>query len=122
MALSRDQIYKLNLCRLYKKITFLSEIHHHDRKDFEPTLWEHHTQSPMNSHERFSNISIPKSWWALWRTVLQSIKQNNQIAIQNLGRHLSPSTAEWINTTDFRYLYHRQNEEYAVHSLQHSNY
>ena len=40
MALSKDQIQKNNLCRLHKRITFLSEILHHDHTDFGPTLWD----------------------------------------------------------------------------------
>ena len=32
MALSKDQIKKINLCRLFKRITFLSDILHHERQ------------------------------------------------------------------------------------------
>ena len=121
MALSRDQIYKLNLCRLYKRITFLSEILHHDHIDFEPTLWKPEVQSHQNPNERYPIIEIPKPWWTLWKTVLQAIIQNNRISINNFGKHTSPSTVTWLTTTDTRYIYCKHGQEYNVHKLLRNN-
>ena len=117
MALSKDQIHKINLCRLHKRITFLSEILHHDHTDFEPTLWDPNQQSHANPTERFPQVVVPKAWWTLWQTVLMSIKSSHQIAIHNLVPHLSPATVTWLTTTDFRYLYRKCNTEYTVHKL-----
>ena len=119
MALSKDQIHKINLCRLHKRITFLSEILHHDHTDFEPTLWDPNQQSHASPTERFPLVVIPKAWWTLWQTVLMAIKSSHQIAIHNLGPHLSPATVTWLTTTDFRYLYRKCNTEYTVHKLLH---
>ena len=117
MALSHDQIYKLNLCRLHKRITFLSQILHHDHKDFAPTLWDPNQPSHMNPTERFPKVEVPKAWWPLWKNVLTAIRSSHQIHINKLGPHLSPATVTWLTTHDFRYVYWKHENTYTVHRL-----
>ena len=115
MALSKDQIHKLNLCRLYKKITFLSEILHHDGYSFHPDLWKPDMPIQANVTERFPIIEIPHSYWKLWRTVLQAARSANSIPIRRIGCLLTKTASRWLITKDCRYIYQRSGDDYTVH-------
>ena len=119
MTLSKDQIKKFNLCRLKKQVTFLSEIFHHDKNSFHPDLWTPDMPLQSNIVERFPKIEVPRQYWDLWRTVLQSIKLSQTIAIRQIGILKHKDRAKWLITTDCRYVYCKRNTQYTVHRFTH---
>ena len=119
MALSKDQIKKLNLCRLKKQVTFLSEIFHHDKNSFHPDLWTPDIPLQSNIVERFPKIEVPRQYWDLWRTVLQSIKTSQTIAIRQIGILKHKDSVKWLITTDCRYVYGKHKMQCTVHRFTH---
>ena len=89
MALSKDQIKKINLCRLFKRVTFISDTLHHERNQFIPDLWDPSVQLPINPKERFPIIQVPDNYWPLWTNVLKSIRSSHIIQIRNIGTFIN---------------------------------
>ena len=118
MALSKDQIRQINQCRLFKRITFVSEILHHDLQDFHPNIWDPSTPMSSNMEERFPTIEIPKNYWLLWKNVLVAVRSANSIPIRNLGPLHTKHQAHWLASKDLRYVYQRQHDGHTVHKLQ----
>ena len=83
MALSKDQIRQINQCRLFKRVTFISEILHHDLHDFHLDIWDPTKQMSSNINKRFPIIEMPKQYWPLWRTVLEAVRSANRIPIRD---------------------------------------
>ena len=65
MALLKEQIRKINLCRLYKRVTFMSEIIHHDQTSYHSDLWKSDVKLSSNVTERFPIIEVPTNYWPL---------------------------------------------------------
>ena len=115
MALSKDQIRQINQCRLYKKITYLSEILNHDFQSFHPDLWEPNKKLESNVTERFPIIEVPKQYWDLWRNVITAVRSNNIITIKSFGSLHDKSSSRWLVSKDYRYIYKKCDSRYSVH-------
>ena len=76
---------------------------------------------PLQSNivERFPKIEVPRQYWDLWRTVLQSIKLSQTIAIRQIGILKHKDSAKWLITTDCRYVYCKHKTQYTVHRFTH---
>ena len=120
MALSKDQIRQLNVCRLAKHITFLSEILHHDKQTLSPTTLTPNIQTYTNMYEIFPLIKVPDKYWILWSSVLRTIKSSFTVQISMIGKLLDPSNNRWLVTTDGRYVYQLTEDGYSIHRLSHS--
>ena len=119
MALSKDQIKKLNLCKLKKQVTFRSEIFHHGNNTFHPDVWTPDVPLQSNTVERFPKIENPRQYWDLWRTVLQAIKCPRPYQFDKQVLCNTKIVQKWLITTDCRYVYCKQKMHYMVHSFSH---
>ena len=120
MALSKDQIRQINLCRLAKHITFLSEILHHDGKTLSPTVLIPNVQSHTNMYEIFPLIKVPDNRWTLWSNVFKTIKSSFTVKIHKVGKLIDPSRTRWLITSDGRYVYQLIEEGYSIHRFSHT--
>lgn len=72
-----------------------------------------------NIVERFPKIKVPKQYWDLWRTVLQSIKMSQTIVTRQIGTLKHKGSAKWLITTDCRLLYCKHDAQNKVHRITH---
>ena len=120
MALSKDQIRQINLCRLAKHITFLSEILHHDGQTLSPTALIPNVQSHTNMYEIFPLIKAPDKHWTLWSNVLKTIKSSFTVQIHKIGKLIDPSRTRWLIPSDGRYVYQLAEKVYSIHRFSHT--
>ena len=116
--ISREQIRQLNVCRLFKRITFLSEIIDHNLQGFMPDLWHPDKKSYVHCQERFPNVKVPKRYWELWRNIMSTIRASHRIQITSIGAHRHLHHTRWLTTIDQSSLLQDTTEGHKVYKLE----
>ena len=117
LHLSKEKIKMFNLCRLHKRITFVSQLFDHNLRDLEHYIF--HPDIRCESNERFPQIEIPPNYWSLWKNLIQTVRRSQQIPIHTIGNAISKQHSPWLSTKDKIYTYAKRGKQYAGFSLQH---
>ena len=110
-----DKIKIFNLCRLYKRVTFLSETLDHTQSTWAPELF--HPTIQMPTGERFPIIEIPKRYWPIWNNILKTICSSQQILINTIGKYICIADSPWIITRDRIHFYQKLEKFYVGYKL-----
>lgn len=87
LQLPPDKIRILNMCRLHKKVTFISELLDHELHDLD--FYVLHPEAQFDTTERFPKMVIPTTYWTIWGNLVKSIHQSQTIPIQRIGPMIS---------------------------------
>ena len=116
LQLSPDKIRIFNMCRLHKKVTFISELLNHELHEL-----DHFVFNPDIQHateERFPKMQIPKPFWAIWNNLVKTIHHSQTIPIQRIGPIMSKQSCQWLSTKDHIYVYAKRGQHYVGYRLQ----
>jgi hypothetical protein len=106
----------LNQCRLFLRVTWLSEIVTADGRRIE----KHALESPygVSIHEQFlypTQILPPESSWSLWKEALARLCVNRDTLLQPLGPFLKGDSIRWWADSSSNRLYRKnQNQTFDV--------
>lgn len=80
LQLSPDKIRIFNMCRLHKKVTFISEILDHELHDLDSFVL--HPEIQFETEEHFPKMTIPRTYWKIWSSLVKSIHHSQTIPIK----------------------------------------
>jgi hypothetical protein len=121
-----QQLYHLNLCRLYCHATRLSDISTGDGHRINPRSWEGYPTDSSGTEYLWNTHGRPtKTVWDLWRSAIRqcflTLQMNQQILRNALGPWTTPTPKRWqwfySRSLDRVYQYLKAEERFQTFSV-----
>ena len=113
---SQSAISKFNLCCLYKRVYFITDMLDSKHKSLHPRILQPSYQK--ESLEKFPHIELPQQYWKEWKNIITTIFASIRVSGFHAGVPMRKHHAMWLQHTDRKQIIFKSKDHtYQVYFL-----